>query len=323
MPLIPNDDPRALAELLGYLGEIGYGELYLRPAAAGGEVAPGGAAAADGAVAAGGAGGAAGTPGAADVPGGSDAIGAAGKTDAAGARNRVGVVVPAAGSGLETAAEAVGALTAAARQAGDGAGAVRDGGEAAAEGDPAAREAALGALAEVVSGCRKCRLCEGRQKTVFGSGNPHADLMFIGEGPGAEEDRQGLPFVGRAGELLTRIIEAIGMTRDQVYIANIVKCRPPGNRDPQPDEVAACRSYLERQIALIRPRLIVALGRIAAQTLLGNDLPIGRMRGQWFQVMGVPVMVTYHPAALLRNPALKRPTWEDMQEVRDRLRAGG
>ena len=143
--------------------------------------------------------------------------------------------------------------------------------------------------------------------------------MFIGEGPGAEEDRQGLPFVGRAGELLTRIIEAIGMTRDEVYIANIVKCRPPGNRDPQPDEVAACRSYLERQIALVRPRLLVALGRIAAQTLLGNDLPIGRMRGQWFEVLGVPLMVTYHPAALLRNPALKRPTWEDMQLVRDRL----
>jgi uracil-DNA glycosylase len=147
--------------------------------------------------------------------------------------------------------------------------------------------------------------------------------MFIGEGPGAEEDRQGLPFVGRAGELLTRIIEAIGMTRDQVYIANIVKCRPPGNRDPQPDEVAACRSYLERQVALVRPRLLVALGRIAAQTLLGNDLPIGRMRGQWFEVLGVPLMVTYHPAALLRNPALKRPTWEDMQQVRDRLQAAG
>jgi uracil-DNA glycosylase family 4 len=291
MPLIPNDDAEGLAELLGYLGEIGYGELYLRPAA---------------------------PPGAADVPGRAGETDAAATTDAAGAGGRVGVVVPAPDDRSDTAAEAVGALAAAARQAGSGSG----GGEAA-EGDPAARAAALAALAEVVSGCRRCRLCEGRQKTVFGAGNPHAGLMFIGEGPGAEEDRQGLPFVGRAGELLTRIIEAIGMTRAEVYIANIVKCRPPGNRDPQPDEVAACRSYLERQIALIRPRLIVALGRIAAQTLLGNDLPIGRMRGQWFQVMGVPVMVTYHPAALLRNPALKRPTWEDMQEVRDRLRGQG
>jgi DNA polymerase len=196
------------------------------------------------------------------------------------------------------------------------------GGQGTGEEDPAARAAALAVVAAAVAACRRCRLCEGRQKTVFGSGNPNADLMFIGEGPGAEEDRQGLPFVGRAGELLTRIIEAIGMTRDQVYIANIVKCRPPGNRDPQPDEVAACRSYLERQIALVRPRLLVALGRIAAQTLLGNDLPIGRMRGQWFEVMRVPLMVTYHPAALLRNPALKRPTWEDMQQVRDRLLAG-
>ncbi|HEX7199493.1 MAG TPA: uracil-DNA glycosylase, partial [Dongiaceae bacterium] len=186
----------------------------------------------------------------------------------------------------------------------------------------AARAAALGAMAEVVAACRRCRLCEGRQKTVFGSGDPNADLMFIGEGPGAEEDRQGLPFVGRAGELLTRIIEAIDLRRDQVYIANIVKCRPPGNRDPQPDEVAACRAYLERQIELVQPKVIVALGRIAAQTLLGNDSPIGRMRGQWFRVLGVATMVTYHPAALLRNPALKRATWEDMQQVRDRL-AGG
>jgi uracil-DNA glycosylase family 4 len=281
MPLIPNDDPEGLAELLGYLGEIGYGELYLRraPAAA--------------------------------------AAGAAGPgvvTAAGGERG---------GAAADAAAGAVDELVAAARQAGGAAGPERSGAQEAGAGEgaeeAAARAAALGAMAEVVAACRRCRLCEGRQKTVFGSGDPHADLMFIGEGPGAEEDRQGLPFVGRAGELLTRIIEAIGMTRDQVYIANIVKCRPPGNRDPQPDEVAACRPYLERQIALVRPRLLVALGRIAAQTLLGNDLPIGRMRGQWFEVLGVPLMVTYHPAALLRNPALKRPTWEDMQQVRDRL----
>jgi uracil-DNA glycosylase family 4 len=189
--------------------------------------------------------------------------------------------------------------------------------------EAAGRAAALAALAETVAGCTRCRLSEGRSKVVFGSGNPNADLMLVGEGPGAEEDRQGLPFVGPAGELLTRIIQAIDMRREDVYIANVVKCRPPGNRDPEPDEAAACRGYLERQIELVRPRIIVALGRVAAQTLLGNDSPIGRMRGQWFQVKGVPTMVTYHPAALLRNSALKRPTWEDMQQVRDRLRAGG
>ncbi len=287
MPLIPNDDPEALAELLGYLGEIGYGELYLRRAPAGEAAAAAGAAG----------------PGVVTAAGGERS-----------------------GAAAAEAAAAVDELVAAARQAGagapEGSGSQEGGAEEGAK-EAAARAAALGAMAEVVAACRHCRLCEGRQKTVFGSGDPNADLMFIGEGPGAEEDRQGLPFVGRAGELLTRIIEAIGMTRDQVYIANIVKCRPPGNRDPQPDEVAACRSYLERQVALVRPRLLVALGRIAAQTLLGNDLPIGRMRGQWFEVLGVPLMVTYHPAALLRNPALKRPTWEDMQQVRDRLQAAG
>jgi uracil-DNA glycosylase family 4 len=184
------------------------------------------------------------------------------------------------------------------------------------------RVAELAALAGVAAGCTRCRLAEGRTKVVFGSGNPSAELMFVGEGPGADEDRQGLPFVGAAGELLTKIIQAIEMTREQVYIANVVKCRPPGNRDPQPDEVAACRGYLDKQIALVRPRAIVALGKVAAQALLGDDSPIGRMRGQWYQVQGIPAMVTYHPAALLRNPALKRPTWEDMQQVRDRLRSG-
>jgi uracil-DNA glycosylase family 4 len=185
-----------------------------------------------------------------------------------------------------------------------------------------ARSAELAALAAVAATCTRCRLSEGRQKVVFGAGNPAAELMLIGEGPGAEEDRQGLPFVGAAGELLTKIIQAIEMTREEIYIANVVKCRPPGNRDPQPDEVAACRGYLEKQIALVRPRAIVALGKVAAQTLLGNDAPIGRMRGQWYQVQGIPAMVTYHPAALLRNQALKRPTWEDMQQVRDLLRSG-
>lgn len=194
------------------------------------------------------------------------------------------------------------------------------------DGEAAPRIAELAALAGVAAGCTRCRLAEGRIKVVFGSGNPDAELMFVGEGPGADEDRQGLPFVGAAGELLTKIIQAIERTREEVYIANVVKCRPPGNRDPQPDEVAACRGYLDKQIALVRPRILVALGRVAALTLLGNDVgndaPIGRMRGQWFQVQGIPTMVTYHPAALLRNPALKRPTWEDMQQVRDFLRTG-
>lgn len=186
---------------------------------------------------------------------------------------------------------------------------------------PEARSAALAAVAREASGCEKCKLWRGRTNVVFGVGDPDADLMFIGEGPGAEEDRRGEPFVGPAGQLLDKIIGAIGLTREQVYIANVVKCRPPGNRDPQPDEASACRSYLDRQIDLVRPKVIVALGRVAAQALLGNDLPLGRMRGEWTSVRGVPTMVTYHPAALLRNQAWKRPTWEDMQQVRDRLAA--
>ena len=178
----------------------------------------------------------------------------------------------------------------------------------------------LEGLRAAVESCTRCRLAQGRQKTVFGSGNPNADLMLIGEAPGAEEDKQGLPFVGAAGDLLTKIIQAMELRREDVYIANVLKCRPPGNRDPQPDEVAACRGYLEKQIDLVQPRVIAVLGRIAAQTLLGNESPIGQMRGQWYRIRGIPAMVTYHPAALLRNPGLKRPTWEDMQQVRDRLR---
>lgn len=188
---------------------------------------------------------------------------------------------------------------------------------------PAAATAAgpgLDELAARAETCTRCRLADTRQKVVFGTGDPRARLLLVGEGPGAEEDRRGLPFVGRAGELLNKILAAIGLRREDVYIANVVKCRPPGNREPQPDEVAACRSYLEAQIDTIRPEVLVCLGRVAAQTLLGSDAPIGRTRGQWFKVRGVATMVTYHPAALLRNEALKRPTWEDMQQVRDRLR---
>jgi DNA polymerase len=188
---------------------------------------------------------------------------------------------------------------------------------------PEARRASLEAVRAEALECVACRLCEGRTNVVFGSGNPDADLMFVGEGPGANEDRQGLPFVGAAGELLTRIIQAIELRREEVYIANVVKCRPPGNRDPHPDEVAACIGFLRRQVRLVRPKLLVALGRIAAQTLLACTTPVARLRGTWHEFEGVPVRVTYHPAALLRSPDLKRPTWEDMRVVRERLREGG
>jgi uracil-DNA glycosylase len=254
-PLTP-----ALTDLLSYLGEIGYGDVYLRAAAASQQAAP--------------------------AP-----------------HQAPELVAPAARPPLPSRA------------------AVAD--SSAKTPDSAQRAAELAALAASAAVCTRCRLSEGRNRVVFASGNPDAGLMLIGEGPGAEEDRQGLPFVGPAGELLTRILQAMELSRDEVYIANVVKCRPPGNRDPQPDEVAACRAYLERQISLVQPRVIAILGKVAAQTLLGNqgsESSIGQMRGRWFQIQGVPAMVTYHPAALLRNTALKRPTWEDMQQVRDRLR---
>ncbi len=189
--------------------------------------------------------------------------------------------------------------------------------------DPAAESAAaasLAAQAAAAATCTRCRLAEGRRTVVFGMGSPVADLMFIGEGPGAQEDRQGLPFVGAAGELLSKIIQAIEMHRQDVYIANVVKCRPPGNRDPQPDGVAACRGWLHEQIETVRPRVIVMLGRVAAQTLLGSNESLGRMRDRWHKVRGIDARATYHPAALLRSASFKRPTWEDMQVVRDRLR---
>lgn len=187
--------------------------------------------------------------------------------------------------------------------------------------EPSVETRALGlsALAEQASRCQSCQLSKGRQSVVFGSGSSNADLMFIGEGPGAEEDRQGLPFVGPAGELLTRILKAISLEREDVYIANIVKCRPPGNRDPLPEEVASCKAYLEAQIDLIDPKIIVLLGRVAAQTLLGSNLPLGRLRGEWHTIRGVQARATYHPAALLRNASYKRPTWDDMRVIRDRL----
>lgn len=182
---------------------------------------------------------------------------------------------------------------------------------------PAAAD--LDSLATEAAECRACRLCEKRRQAVFGTGNANADLMFIGEAPGASEDAQGVPFVGPAGELLTKIIEAMEMRREDIYIANTVKCRPPGNRDPEADEVAACRHFLDRQIELVAPKVLVALGRVAGQLLIGTDESLGRMRGRWYEVQGIPTRVTYHPAALLRTPSWKRPTWEDMQLVRDRL----
>jgi DNA polymerase len=163
--------------------------------------------------------------------------------------------------------------------------------------------------------CRRCRLWEKRTRLVFGAGNPHAKLVFVGEGPGFEEDQQGEPFVGAAGRLLTKIIDAIQLSREQVYICNIVKCRPPGNRNPRPDEIEACLPFLERQIAAIQPDGICALGTVAAQTLLKSDAPISKLRGKVHFYQGIQVFPTYHPAYLLRNPGKKRAVWEDMQRL--------
>ncbi|MFQ5660866.1 MAG: uracil-DNA glycosylase family protein [Gammaproteobacteria bacterium] len=170
-------------------------------------------------------------------------------------------------------------------------------------------------LRQQVSLCTRCGLHSGRTQTVFGVGDVHADWLLIGEAPGAEEDRLGEPFVGRAGKLLNSMLEAIGLNRQQVFIANILKCRPPKNRDPRPEEVSACESYLRQQITLISPKIILALGRIAAQNLLKTDTPIGRMRGRHYEFPDprVPVVVTYHPAYLLRSPREKRKSWQDLQ----------
>jgi uracil-DNA glycosylase len=171
-----------------------------------------------------------------------------------------------------------------------------------------------------VAGCVKCGLAAGRTHTVFGVGNPHADWLVIGEAPGAEEDRQGKPFVGAAGKLLDAMLRAIGLSReDNVFVANMLKCRPPGNRDPRPEEVAACLPYLMRQIAAIKPKLILTVGRIAAQSLLETDMPLARLRGRVhrFGPLSTALIVTYHPAYLLRAPAEKRKAWEDLKFARD------
>jgi DNA polymerase len=173
----------------------------------------------------------------------------------------------------------------------------------------------LAELAKIVSVCTKCELHTSRKQTVFGVGNPCAKLLFIGEAPGADEDAQGEPFVGRAGQLLNKIIAAMGMKREEVFIANILKCRPPQNRDPLPSEVQCCEEYLRAQIALIRPKYICALGRIAAHWLLKTEAPLGALRAGSHTYEGIPVVVTYHPAALLRNPAFKAPCWEDMKKL--------
>jgi len=182
---------------------------------------------------------------------------------------------------------------------------------------PANRAEALAAAAAEVRECRLCRLHEGRTQTVFGVGDPCARVCFVGEGPGAEEDRQGEPFVGRAGQLLNKIIAAMGLRRDEVYIANTVKCRPPENRTPQPDEMKACGPYLARQLETITPQVLVALGRPATQTLLGlgPTASMSDLRGRFHRHRGVPVMPTYHPAYLLRNPAAKKTTWDDIRQV--------
>jgi DNA polymerase len=172
----------------------------------------------------------------------------------------------------------------------------------------------LALVQKEVAACRLCaELCDSRTQTVFGVGNPHARLCFLGEAPGADEDRQGEPFVGRAGQLLTKIIEACTLRRSDVYILNVLKCRPPDNRTPAPEEVANCRAYLDRQLALIRPEFICCLGAVAAQTLLETDQPIGRLRGKLLDYRGMKVVCTYHPAYLLRNPAAKKDCWEDMK----------
>jgi len=185
------------------------------------------------------------------------------------------------------------------------------------------RAMALADIRREIGECTRCPLHAGRTNLVFGDGNPDARLVFVGEGPGRDEDLSGLPFVGAAGQLLTKIIEAIGLSREDVYICNIVKCRPPGNRDPEPAETGVCGPYVRRQLAAIQPRVVVALGRPSAQFLLDSDRPIGQLRGVFHELDGMKVMPTYHPAYLLRNPSGKRAVWEDMKKVRDELGLAG
>ncbi|MCF8130320.1 MAG: uracil-DNA glycosylase [Deltaproteobacteria bacterium] len=178
----------------------------------------------------------------------------------------------------------------------------------------------LEALRAHVGDCRRCGLHTGRKNLVFGEGDEKARLLFVGEGPGSDEDRQGRPFVGKSGQLLTRIIEnGMGLKRNEVYICNVVKCRPPGNRDPNPDEISVCLPFLKAQLSIIRPEVICALGRVACQTLLGSAFRITRDRGHWRTYEDIPLMPTFHPAYLLRNPAAKRPVWDDVKSIMEKL----
>jgi DNA polymerase len=186
-------------------------------------------------------------------------------------------------------------------------------------GDELAELPSLEAVAAMIAACRKCPLCQGRRNTVPGEGHPRAGLMLVGEGPGATEDETGRPFVGAAGELLNTILASIELPRETVYIANIVKCRPPQNRKPLPEEAAACIPYLHRQIALVRPKVLLALGGTAAEALLGVKKSLGELRGRVHRFSGIPLVVTYHPAALLRNPNWKKPTWDDVRIARQLL----
>ncbi len=181
----------------------------------------------------------------------------------------------------------------------------------------------LASVRQELGDCQRCKLCGERKNIVFGTGNPDAALVFVGEAPGADEDEQGEPFVGRAGQLLTKMIEAMGFGRSDVYICNVLKCRPPQNRNPEPDEVASCEPFLQKQLAVLQPRMIVTLGKFAAHALLREQTPITRLRGNFRTYEGIPLMPTYHPAFLLRDPSRKREAWEDLQAVMAALREMG
>jgi len=177
----------------------------------------------------------------------------------------------------------------------------------------------LDSIRAEIGDCQRCKLAPKRTNIVFGSGNPGAELVFVGEAPGFDEDQQGLPFVGRAGQLLTKIIESINLKREDVYICNVLKCRPPDNRNPEPDEVAACNPFLKKQLATIRPKIVCCLGTFAAQTVLQMAAPISKLRGKFFDMDGIRVIATFHPAYLLRSPEKKREVWEDMKQIRAEL----
>jgi uracil-DNA glycosylase family 4 len=181
--------------------------------------------------------------------------------------------------------------------------------------DEIAASTSLDELRPIALPCTRCRLSASRTQVVFGTGNPNADLMFIGEAPGRDEDLKGEPFVGKAGQLLTDIIKAMKLTRDDVYIANVIKCRPPENRNPEPDELDACRPYIRKQVELIKPKVIVALGRFGLQSLMEKSYGITSVRGQWLEYNGIKLMPTYHPAYLLRTPSAKKDVWADMKKV--------